>query len=80
MNLQIRDPRAHRLARQLADRRRVSLTEAVIDALEAQLKVEQSRIPLEERVKDIAGRLRAKGKFSGRDMSKDEIDEMWGHS
>jgi antitoxin VapB len=80
MNLQIRDPRAHQLARLLAEKRRVSLTEAVIDALEAQLKAEQSRIPLEERVKDIAGRLRAKGDVSGREMSKDEIDEMWGHS
>lgn len=80
MNLQIRDPRAHRLARQLADKRRVSLTEAVIDALEAQLKTEQSRISLAERVKDIAGRLKAKGRAGGREMSKDEIDEMWGHS
>jgi antitoxin VapB len=80
MNLQIRDPRAHALARQLAEKRRVSLTEAVIDALEAQLKAEQSRIPLSDRVKDIAGRLKAKGVGGGHDMTSDEIDEMWGHS
>lgn len=80
MNLQIRDPRAHQLARQLADKRRVSLTEAVIDALEAQLEAEQSRIPLAERLKDIAARLRAKGNADGHEMTKDEIDEMWGHS
>ena len=80
MNLQIRDPRAHQLARQLAEKRRVSLTEAVIDALEAQLEAEQSRIPLADRLKDIAGRLRAKGDGGGHEVTKDEIDEMWGHS
>lgn len=80
MNLQIRDPRAHELARQLAEKRRVSLTEAVIDALEAQLRVEQSRTPLAERLKGVAGRLRAKGNAGGNEMTKDEIDEMWGHS
>lgn len=80
MNLQIRDPRAHELARQLAEKRRVSLTEAVIDALEAQLRAEQSRTPLAERLKGIAGRLRAKGNAGGHEMTKDEIDEMWGHS
>lgn len=68
------------MARQLAEKRRVTLTEAVIDALEAQLQAEQSRIPLADRLKDIADRLKAKGGASGHDMTKDEIDEMWGHS
>lgn len=80
MNLQIRDPRAHKLARQLAERRHVSLTEAVIDALEAQLKAENSRVPLPERLKAISGRLKAKGAAGGHEMTKEEIDDMWGHS
>lgn len=79
MNLQIRDPRAHKLARQLAERRHVSLTEAVIEALEAQLRAENSRVPLSERLKDISGRLKAKGAAGGHEMTKDEIDDMWGH-
>ncbi len=80
MNLQIRDPRAHKLARQLAEKRHVSLTEAVIEALEAQLRAENTRVPLAERLKDIPGRLRAKGAGGGHEMTKDDIDEMWGHS
>ena len=80
MNLQIRDPRAHKLASQLAERRHVSLTQAVIEALEAQLRTENSRVPLAERLKDIAGRLKARGAAGGHEMTKDEIDDMWGHS
>jgi len=37
MNLQIRNPRAHELARELAKRRSVSITAAVIEALETEL-------------------------------------------
>lgn len=77
VNLQIRDPRAHKLARDLAAKRKVSLTEAVIDALEAELK--RTQMPLAERLAAIADTLQAKAMKGGRDMSKDEIDEMWGH-
>jgi antitoxin VapB len=80
MNLQIRDPRAHQLARQLAEKRHISLTEAVIEALEAQLQKEATRTPLAERLADIAHQLKAKAKTGGHDMTKDEIDAMWGHS
>lgn len=80
MNLQIRDPRAHQLARQLAEKRHLSLTEAVIEALEAQLQKESARTPLADRLSEIADRLQAKATAAGRDMTKDEIDEMWGHS
>lgn len=80
MNLQIRDPRAHQLARQLAEKRHISLTEAVIEALEAQLQHESAQTPLATRLAEIADRLQAKARAGGRDMTKDEIDEMWGHS
>lgn len=80
MNLQIRDPRAHQLARQLAEKRHISLTEAVIQALEAQLQKESARTPLADRLAEIADRLQAKATAGGRDMTKGEIDEMWGHS
>lgn len=79
MNLQIRDPRAHELARRLAERRKTSMTEAVIAALEAELERESTRKPLAERVAAIADSLIAKAGPSGRDMTKDEIDAMWGH-
>lgn len=80
MNLQIRDPRAHQLARQLAEKRHLSLTEAVIEALEAQLQRESARTPLADRLAEIANRLQAKATAGGHDMTKDEVDAMWGHS
>lgn len=79
MNLQIRDPRAHELAQKLAEKRGVSMTEAVIDALEAQLERGADEKPLAERLAEIADRLKAQSPGGGRDMTKDEIDEMWGH-
>jgi antitoxin VapB len=80
MNLQIRDPRAHELARKLAEKRGVSMTEAVIEALEARLGNDgREEKPLAERLSEIAERLKAQAGPGGRDMTKDEIDEMWGH-
>jgi antitoxin VapB len=80
MNLQIRDPRARELARRLAEKRKISMTDAVIDALEAELRRESESRPLAERLAAIAGELRARAKHGGHDMSKEEIDAMWGHS
>lgn len=83
MNLQIRDPRARELAQRLADELNVSMTEAVIEALEEKVRqIEANRAsekPLAERHAAFAARLRALGKGSGHVMTKDEIDEMWGH-
>ncbi|MES0094424.1 type II toxin-antitoxin system VapB family antitoxin [Mesorhizobium sp. M0030] len=81
MNLQIRDPRARDLARQLAEKRKISMTEAVIEALESELQRERERVPLaERRLAAISNDLKAKAGSGGRDLTKDEIDEMWGHS
>ncbi|SIT56498.1 conserved hypothetical protein [Mesorhizobium prunaredense] len=79
MNLQIRDPRARELARQLAAKRNISMTEAVIEALESELKREGGRIPLAERLAAIANDIKAKAGQGGRAVTKDEIDDMWGH-
>ncbi|RUW94356.1 type II toxin-antitoxin system VapB family antitoxin [Mesorhizobium sp. M7A.F.Ca.US.010.02.1.1] len=80
MNLQIRDPRARELARRLATKRKISMTEAVIEALESELKRESGRVPLADRLAAIAEDLKAKAGQGGRPVSKDEIDDMWGHS
>ncbi|MER9326766.1 type II toxin-antitoxin system VapB family antitoxin [Mesorhizobium sp. M0152] len=79
MNLQIRDPRARDLARRLAAKRKISMTEAVIEALESELKRESGRVPLAERLAAIAGDFKAKAGQGGRPVTKDEIDDMWGH-
>lgn len=79
MNLQIRDRRAHDLARRLAERRNITMTEAVIGALEAELRRDSAERPLAQRLAGIAGELARKAGPGGRDMSRDEIDAMWGH-
>ncbi|WP_348630663.1 type II toxin-antitoxin system VapB family antitoxin, partial [Mesorhizobium sp. M7A.F.Ca.CA.004.09.1.2] len=76
MNLRIRNPLARELARQLAAKRKVSMTRAVIEALESELK--NARMPLAERLAAIAGDLRSKAGKAGRVVSKNEIDAMWG--
>jgi antitoxin VapB len=49
MNLQIRDPRAHELASELARKRNISMTNAVIAALETELQ-RSARPPVAERL------------------------------
>jgi len=78
MNLQIRDQRARELAEALAKRRGTTMTEAVIEALEARL-AELRRAPLADRLAVISEDLKRRAGPGGRDMTKDEIDTMWGH-
>jgi antitoxin VapB len=79
MNLQIRDPRARELAKKLAEKRKVSMTDAVIDALQAELGREQGKIRLADRLGPLVAELRSKARKGGHVMTKDEIDSMWGH-
>ncbi|MEZ5804880.1 MAG: type II toxin-antitoxin system VapB family antitoxin [Rhizobiaceae bacterium] len=79
MNLQIRDPKARELAEKLAARRNVTMTEAVIGALEAELKRETASSSTKLGVADLVKELRDMAKPGGRDMTKEEIDAMWGH-
>ncbi|MDR6872354.1 hypothetical protein J2Y55_003370 [Bosea sp. BE125] len=55
------------------------MTEAVIQALEGELRRETEKESLAARLKRIAAELAAKGEPGGRAMTKDEIDAMWGH-
>jgi len=79
MNLQIRDKRARELAEELAGRRNVTMTEAVIAALEAELRRERSTTASAVGVADLVKELRDAGEPGGRDLTSDEIDAMWGH-
>jgi len=79
MHLQIRDPRARELARKIALQRQVSMTEVVIQALESEYRRVSVQRPLAKRLGAIADELAAIAKPGGRDMTKDEIDSMWGH-
>lgn len=79
MNLQIRDPRAHDLAQKIAHARRTSMTDAVIAALEAELERVRRAEPLAERLARISEDLADLRRPGGRDLTKSEIDAMWGH-
>lgn len=79
MTLQIRDVRARALAKTLAERRNVTMTEAVIQALEAELRREAETEPLAERIARLAGELAAAAGPDRRVLTKDEVDAMWGH-
>jgi antitoxin VapB len=79
MNLQIRDKRAHELARRLADMRQTNMTEAVVSALEYAIEREKPKENIVERFAELAAELRRRSPGGGRDMTKDEIDAMWGH-
>ena len=48
--LNIRNPRAHELAKELAERRKTGITEVVIQALEHELERERATIPLAQRL------------------------------
>jgi antitoxin VapB len=79
MTLQIRDERADKMARELADRLHTTKTEAVIRSLEEMLKLENSKLSVQDHLKRIADELHRRSPGKGRDLTKAEIDELWGH-
>ena len=80
MPLHIRDPRALALARQLGEARGQTMTQAVIGALEEELRRERLRRPLSERLDAIAlGLSRAGDPRRARPVTKAEIDALWGN-
>ena len=79
MALHIRDDRASKLARRLADRNGISMTEAVITALEAALV--RAERPLPERLAEIAADARRlTDPRRQRAAGKRDIDALWGGS
>ncbi len=79
MGISIRDPEVGQLARELARLRKTNMTEAIAHALRSELKRVRDKRPLVERLEELAGELRAEAGPNPRDVSKEEIDAMWGH-
>lgn len=77
MNLQIRDPDVRKKAENLARLRKTTLTDAVREALDFRLKSLPKR-PLIDVVDEAHARLMALSNGPGHEMSKAEIDAMWG--
>jgi antitoxin VapB len=79
MHLQIRDPQARTLARKIAQHRHVSMTQAVVQALETEYRRVAAQQPLAVRLNAIADELAAQAKPGGRELTKEEINALWGH-
>ena len=78
MTMSIRDPQAAELARLLATKRKTTMTQAIIVALQNELRREAEKDSLETRLDRMLYK-HLGGRILGRDMTKDEIDAMWGH-
>jgi antitoxin VapB len=79
MGISIRDPEGGELARELARLRKTNMTEAIAHALRGELRRERDKRPLEERLEDLANETMAMAGPHARDVTKEEIDELWGH-
>ncbi len=79
MGISIRDPEVGELARELARLRRTNMTQAIVHALRSELKRERDKRPLEERLEELAQETAAMAGPNAREVTKDEIDELWGH-
>ena len=79
MALSIRDPEVGELARELARLRKTNMTEAIGHALRSELKRERDKRPLVERIEKLARRLESEAGPNPRDVTKEELDELWGH-
>lgn len=78
MALHIRGERALRLAKQLSAAKGVTMTQAVVDALEEALAREAQ--PLEVRLAEIArDARRMSGPRAIRQVDEQEVDELWGN-
>jgi antitoxin VapB len=79
MGISIRDAEVGELARELAKLRKTNMTEAIAYALRSELKRERDKPPLRERLEELARETQAMAGPNPRDVTKEEIDELWGH-
>jgi len=77
MALNIRSTEVNRLAQRLAERRRITKTEAVRQALESELERETGKLSLRERLEPICERIAAYPK-TGHEADKAYFDEING--
>lgn len=75
MPLSIRDACTDRLVRELAARRRIGLTEAIRLAVENELRREDDRLPLRERLRPLQDRIAARPP-TGLDADKAFYDDL----
>lgn len=76
--LTIRDPRAAKLARRLAEIRKTTVAEVVVTALEHELRRERYAIPVAGGLDALARKAKTMAGPGAREMTKDEIDALSG--
>jgi antitoxin VapB len=79
MGISIRDPEVGELARELARLRKTNMTEAIAHALRSELARERDQRPLAERLEELARETAAMAGPNPREVTKEELDELWGH-
>jgi antitoxin VapB len=79
MTLTLRDPKEIEMAKELASLRGVSEVDAVTAALAVALEREKEWAQRRARIAAISERALAQAGPGGHDMTKDEIDALWGH-
>jgi antitoxin VapB len=77
MALSIRDPRAAELARKLAFKQGTTMTTAIIKALENQLARDNQELSVSEKLSALSKRALAMAGPNRREMTKEEIDDLW---
>jgi antitoxin VapB len=77
MPLNIRDPRATELARELAEQQGTTMTAVIVDLLEREVKRRRDEVPLEVRLKALAEKAQRMAGPNPREMTKEEIDDLW---
>ncbi len=65
------------MARELADRRGVTMTDVIVDALQRQLREERAAMPVAGHLLAIGKASAAKARPGGHEPARDEMDGMW---
>jgi hypothetical protein len=78
MGISIRDREVGELARELARLRKTNMTEAIAHALRSELKRERDKRSVRERLAELARETIAMAGPNPREVTKDEIDDLWG--
>jgi hypothetical protein len=79
MPMSIRSPRVEKLTRSLAKKRKTTMTNVLLQALENETARENNKRKLPAHIQEIVDDLKRISKPGGHLMTKDEIDKMWGH-
>lgn len=80
MPLNIRDPRAAQLAKELAELRGTTMTTEIVNALENEVRRERQSMPLAKRLTALGGRTVAMAgpKAKRKNLTKIERAALWG--